>query len=69
MSEQPRCKTCRRWGSLEFGSDGGHRICGILSDSEDEAKPDTLIAPNQGMLDIWTGPDFGCVHHQSKEAK
>jgi hypothetical protein len=29
--------------------------------------PDMLIFPFEGGSDLWTGPDFGCIHHDNKQ--
>lgn len=64
MTDYPRCKTCRHW------DDRGRRdsaMCEcknsnvLAGDGIDEACSETGC--------FYTGPDFGCVHHESKESE
>lgn len=75
----PRCATCKHWvsylekypnGILYHGSDvtiGG--ICQSLKlaeASDEERQPDMLVYTYDEGGKFWTGPEFGCVHHQPK---
>ena len=68
----PRCKTCRWWG--RDGSDNPRkraRECGnhskIGEPSDVKGKTDTLTYSYDEGGRFWTGPEFGCVHHETME--
>ncbi len=56
-----RCKTCKYWGP-EYG-DGEPRRCDHSKVSFGVDLPDSATAEGNN---IYTGPEFGCVHHEEK---
>lgn len=70
------CKTCKHWTSFRkaYPSSGcTERFHGGICMSpklmeatydDDNYAPDTLVYPYQEDGDFWTGPEFGCVHHE-----
>ena len=69
------CKTCQHWtpcaptGEKPIGfigrSDGGICECPKIRENMDgKYEADALVYPYPEGADFWTGPDFGCVHHQ-----
>ncbi len=77
MSDINRCKTCRWWQREEDipGSQSvfSHGKCTHLKvdytstewiDADDSL---TQWGMDAGYVDVATGPEFGCVHHESKE--
>ena len=63
------CKTCKHWEKENHIPHWTEHRCIILNDHErDEGRADCLVAPDQGLGGIYTGPDFGCIHHEPKPA-
>ena len=71
-----RCKTCKHWAPCassiaHWGNDkkaGG--ICSsdkIVEDYGQGHGADMMVYPYAEGGEFWTGPDFGCVHHQQAE--
>lgn len=73
----PRCVTCKHWTPYptkypekirsDGVDDGG--ICESEKLTEDwggEHGADMLVYPYTEGGHFWTGPEFGCVHHQPK---
>lgn len=63
--EMPRCRTCKHWRE-DTSEDSGK--CGALSvdpygwaDANDDTVRIVVGSKGDGF---WTGPDFGCVHHE-----
>ncbi len=63
------CKTCKYWLVKERFS-GGH--CGngdkIAEDDGQDYLSDMLIYEYSEGGRFWTGPEFGCVHHEEIES-
>ena len=72
-----RCKTCKYWtptnGNFPSGDrrkpegDGGQCHHDKLAESwgPDSYSNDALVYPySEGAKTFWTGPNFGCVHHE-----
>lgn len=63
--DYPRCKTCRWWSG---GKDTGHlrSICRCIENSGpiNDRSGATASGGSQGA-DIFTGPAYGCVHHEA----
>lgn len=63
------CKTCKWWG--HFLTRRGDGRCKMpLHDPEvdpDLRGSNTMSGGTAGPATIWTGPDFGCIHHEPKE--
>ena len=72
-----RCKTCAKWEhDAEFYTlrhDGRVKIAGGICISEkltedysdgQERGCDELVYPYNEGGHFWTGPEFGCVHHE-----
>lgn len=65
----PICKTCKWWGEVQTNHDTQTQYAKCLC-----PKLDHRLGGNgsDGAVDaeeyggIYTGPDFGCVHHESK---
>lgn len=70
------CKTCKHWtpyttkypngGAPEDERSGG--LCGSEKLTEDYGLghgADMLVYPFMEGGDFWTGPQFGCVHHEA----
>lgn len=54
------CKTCKWWGKID-----SYGKCGKLTERQDtQYSPDDMLAI--GCDEIFTGPDFGCIHHEGK---
>lgn len=74
------CKTCKHWEKVNTNTNSYMRhtkgyLAGGFCSSEDniiegypdeEFPPDALIYTYQEGGAFWTGPDFGCVHHEPK---
>lgn len=70
MTNYPRCRTCRWWETREVERrtliprfvKPCLRMSGVahLNAKTDSALPNT---PDR----FWTGPDFGCVHHEPRQ--
>lgn len=56
-----RCKTCRHWGP-DYG-DGESRWCDRIKVSFGGELQSSATADGNP---IYTGPEFGCVHHEEK---
>lgn len=66
-----RCKTCKHWTPEE---DRFENVGTCYHDKLAEytgrgsCAPDALIYPyDEGAGHFWTGPEFGCVHHEEKQ--
>lgn len=62
--EYPKCKTCRWWKGRDAHTNKQHKcshqkLATLLSEPLDGAD-------GRGNC-IYTGPDFGCIHHEPKE--
>ena len=62
-----RCKTCKHWTGDSFD---GFRTCEhpkfhySYHTTPDEIQPDEIIIePDEGW-GMYSGPEFGCVHHE-----
>jgi hypothetical protein len=71
------CKTCKHWTHPDYGNPNyfvvkagfGTCECPKLDKSYTNGQPatDDMILPRGGgPMDVCTGPDFGCIHHQTK---
>ena len=72
------CKTCKHWEGVSPNSYMGHTkgyLSGGFCANEDklvegypdeECPQDALIYTYQESGSFWTGPNFGCVHHEPK---
>lgn len=71
------CKTCKNWkpknGNFQMADQRRNEGEGGLCSSDKlcenwgptSYQPDALVYPySEGAEAFWTGPDFGCVHHQ-----
>lgn len=68
-SQTPRCQTCWHWEpEAEYG--GGYcKSPGLTEDVGGMRGADALVYSFfEGGL-FWTGPMFGCVHHELKAVK
>ncbi len=64
-----RCKTCKWWKWYKDELDQFHP-----PPVQFECKgPHTAYRDSEGMIDgedyvgVWTGPDFGCIHHEETQ--
>ena len=68
--EVPTCKTCKWWDTVEIAEHfRRHRACHspkLMPPDDAEYGTDTLLYYDEGSK-FWSGPDFGCVHHEDKE--
>jgi hypothetical protein len=71
-----RCKTCKHWVPYETDRQSGsardnERAGGFchsdkLTEDFGTHDLDMLVYPyNEGCDAFWTGPEFGCVHHEA----
>jgi hypothetical protein len=63
------CKTCRWWGTLSGGKSENReclhpKLCEPSDVTEDAMDLLTTYYSHAGG--IFTGPDFGCIHHEAK---
>lgn len=77
-----RCKTCKHWAPCASGSrftnDENDKKAGGICGSDKIAEEscynwqghgaDMLVYSYDEGGEFWTGPDFGCVHHQQVDA-
>ena len=74
-----RCKTCEHWAPCSSDTSFANRkndekaggICRsdkITEDHWGRHGSDWLVYPYQEGGYFWTGPDFGCVHHEQAVA-
>lgn len=70
-----RCKTCKHWAPCaSFAHWGNDKKSGGIC-SSDKITEDAWQGHGADMMvylhfeggEFWTGPDFGCVHHQNAE--
>ena len=63
------CKTCRWWNEPAKDSDGHWAaICRQSSQFSDPwARKAGDQMMGQALAFVYTGPDFGCIHHEPKE--
>lgn len=62
--KQPTCKTCRWWDRPWPNREVNKRSCAALEDRDGD---DAVIDDDGTSRPLYTGPDFGCVHHEPKE--
>jgi len=60
------CKTCKWWG-VDF-----EEACDFVTNIQDNKKTilriHSFADDDQGLnTELMTGPDFGCIHHKTKE--
>lgn len=66
MTDYPRCKTCRHWRTTIVA----HTPTEIFHECTNKAVRDNTKGDGADPLgDFFTGPDFGCVHHEAKESQ
>lgn len=64
------CKTCKHWKPCGKSDNKERRKGGHCMNekkiTEDYGRygPDMLVYPYIEGGDFWTGPEFGCVHHE-----
>ena len=77
-----RCKTCKHWAPCasdpRFTYDENDKKAGGICGSDKIAEEscynwqghgaDMLVYSYDEGGEFWTGPDFGCVHHQQVDA-
>lgn len=69
--DYPRCKTCKHWRHWsDVASEQPGRYClnadKIMESYSREGRPvDALVYDYSEGGGFWTGPDFGCVHHEA----
>lgn len=73
MGPMNTCRTCKFWEIEEtltrtyILSGAGECCCQKIRDTDGDVLADELVHESYGMgRRFWTGPDFGCVHHQNK---
>lgn len=69
-----RCATCRHWGPDALYDDGP-RTCSRADDANGYGPPSAPTAPRDAFAmfsesesPLYTGPDFGCIHHEPAAA-
>ena len=64
------CKTCKWWDTEPRNVNLSlHRDClseKLQPGNDADGEPDTLGYYNEGSK-FWSGPDFGCIHHEPRE--
>ena len=71
-----RCKTCKHWAPCTSAAHGENDkkaggICSsdkIVEDYGQGHGADTMVYSYSEGGEFWTGPEFGCVHHQRVDA-
>jgi hypothetical protein len=61
------CKTCKHWMPYSDKYPKRRALCKsekLVEDWGDNYGADMLVYEYSGGGAFWTGPDFGCVHHQ-----
>ena len=64
MTDYPRCKTCKHWDRQGPQWEG---LYGCMNPKVVDGFG-TVDEANAMMGDFYTGPDFGCIHHEPKES-
>ena len=67
----PRCMTCKHWSpdldAVGARALGGHCLNETkLSDGCGKYLPDGLEYDYSEGGGFWTGPEFGCIHHETE---
>lgn len=66
------CKTCKFWETERtparsgMPKGAGQCCCEKIRDTNDDMVADELVYQYYESGRFWSGPDFGCVHHQKK---
>lgn len=62
------CDTCKHWGKPATATPvrGSNRRCQNVVDKENAEEAATPIHDNYYLSDLYTGPKFGCIHHEPK---
>ena len=64
------CNTCKWWGAAKSGphSYGQHKVCEhiVRNLGVDYSASVSPIHDNDFLSDLFTGPQFGCIHHEAK---
>lgn len=66
-----RCNTCKWWSVLSGYRPGVH-YCKHPKIAEDDGQDfgtDGMVYPYSEGTGMFTGPDFGCVHHEPHSLK
>lgn len=63
MTDYPRCKTCKWWKTHHFESGEDYECVNFGINDHKRKDGFDLITM------FCTGPDFGCIHHESKESE
>lgn len=59
----PRCSTCKSWSGPDLTGSGTRMRCRRKDNRTDGMTGGDRSPP------VYTGPDFGCVHHEKREEK
>lgn len=65
------CSTCQHWSAQRqtHGHCSSDKVQGVSAIRKSVHKRDTLrMIVHSGHATLTTGPEFGCVHHQGREA-
>jgi hypothetical protein len=64
MTDYPRCKACRFWDTLIQTHTPTEMFCECVNPAVRNNTTSDGAAP---LGDFFTGPNFGCIHHEPKE--
>lgn len=77
MTDKPTCSSCKWWGSPRdkwASKDEPKGVCQLLSRKQDRDFMLDVCSHCTSVSEdchscgrIFTGPDFGCIHHEPKE--
>lgn len=68
MSTCGRCKNCRWWGGSLGEDPNVLSPCELFVDGTGQYVEKNARAVTMTNLEMWTAPNFGCVHFEKREA-
>jgi hypothetical protein len=69
LSKVNTCSSCKWWGAEEFRGKRPctHHLLNLRRKyAEDDDNGIIEIGIGAGFLELCTGPNFGCIHHEAK---
>lgn len=62
------CETCRHWKKPSWRDTvGNEALCGKILTFDADKEPFDKISDSENGENIWTGKNFGCIHHEEKD--